>query len=66
MSETGDVIGTKSISIEKLTKADLPRTVIQLAWPVVLDINVRGILLWWRFSRGGWKNNQDMTFQNFK
>jgi Na+-driven multidrug efflux pump len=26
------------------------------AWSAaVLDINTRGALLWWRFSRGGWK-----------
>lgn len=43
MSETGDVIGAKSIPIEKLTKADLPRTVIQLAWPVVLETTLFGL-----------------------
>ena len=43
MSETVDVIGAKSVPIEKLTRADLPRTVIQLAWPVVLETTLFGL-----------------------
>ena len=34
---------SRSIPIEKLTKADLPKTVIHLAWPVVLETTFFGL-----------------------
>jgi len=43
MSDIGDTIGARTRSIEKLTKADLPRTVLRLAWPVVLETTFFGL-----------------------
>ncbi|MBI4763070.1 MAG: MATE family efflux transporter [Deltaproteobacteria bacterium] len=43
MLEIGDPQKSKSIPIEKLTKADLPKTVIHLAWPVVLETTFFGL-----------------------
>ncbi len=43
MPETGDPQKSKSIPIEKLTTTDLPKTVIQLAWPVVLEMTFFGL-----------------------
>jgi putative MATE family efflux protein len=54
------LIMTGCIWLLRLPLAYLLALVLQFgpvgAWSAaVLDINVRGILLWWRFSRGGWK-----------
>ena len=38
-----DKTGASSINIEKLTESDLPRTVISLAWPVVLEMTFFGL-----------------------
>jgi putative MATE family efflux protein len=54
------LIMTGCIWFLRLPLAYLLALVLQLgpigAWSAaVLDINVRGIFLWWRFSKGGWK-----------
>ena len=43
MPENSDPKGSKTISIDKLTKADLPGTVFRLAWPVVLETTLFGL-----------------------